>query len=190
MSGNSWRQATRRFRMHTHMHTQTNCTLQTAGRLPSRLRAAVPLAVLALFLGGVGQSFPAHAALYKWTDASGRVVYSDQPPNGDFKVETVNAPPPPSNPNALKELAAKEAESKKKKLESQEAAKKTDLERADAEKRLGVCRDAQAQMKQLAADQVALMTYNQKGEVVYMDDTERKRKRAELENWVRANCPG
>ena len=38
------------------------------------------------------------AALYKWTDANGRVVYSDQPPAGDVKVDTVAGPPPPANP--------------------------------------------------------------------------------------------
>ena len=27
------------------------------------------------------------AATYKWTDANGRVIYSDQPPSGNVKVE-------------------------------------------------------------------------------------------------------
>jgi hypothetical protein len=152
-------------------------------------RAALFAALLATSIGGLCLSAPVAAALYKWTDASGRVVYSDQPPNGDFKVETVNAPPPPANPNAVKEMAAKEAELKKRKLESQEATKKTDLERADADKRAVVCRDAQAQIKQLSADQIQLMRLNEKGETVYMDDAERSSKRLELENWVRSNCP-
>ncbi len=62
---------------------------------------AAALAIVAL---------PAAAALYKWTDANGRVIYSDQPPPGNVKVESINAPPPPANPNAAKELAAKEAD--------------------------------------------------------------------------------
>jgi hypothetical protein len=53
---------------------------------------------------------PATAAVYKWTDANGRVIYSDQPPPANVKVETLNAPPPPANPNAMKELAQKDAE--------------------------------------------------------------------------------
>ena len=59
---------------------------------------------------------PAIGALYKWTDANGRVIYSDQPPPGNVKVETINAPPPPDNPNAAKDLANKEVELQKKKL--------------------------------------------------------------------------
>ena len=59
---------------------------------------------------------PAGGALYKWTDANGRVIYSDQPPPGNVKVETINAPPPPANPNAVKDLANKEVELQKKKL--------------------------------------------------------------------------
>ena len=56
---------------------------------------------------------PVAAALYKWTDANGRVVYSDQPPPGNVKVDTLAGPPPPANPNAVKELASKEADAKK-----------------------------------------------------------------------------
>jgi len=132
---------------------------------------------------------PASAALYKWTDANGRVVYSDQPPPGDVKVDTLKAPPPPANPNAVKEMANKEAESKKQKLDAQEAAQKAEQQRAENAKRLAVCKDAQAQMRQLAAEQLPLAKLNEKGETVYLDDTERRKKRAELETWVRANCP-
>jgi len=60
---------------------------------------------------------PATAALYKWTDASGRVVYSDQPPPGNVKVETLQGPPPVANPNAVKDLANKEMEFKQRQLE-------------------------------------------------------------------------
>jgi hypothetical protein len=52
-----------------------------------------------------------------------------------------------------------------------------------------VCKDAQAQMRQLAAEQLPLAKLNEKGETVYLDDTERRKKRAELESWVRVNCP-
>ena len=56
---------------------------------------------------------PVLATTYKWTDANGRVIYSDQPPTGNFKVEALDAPPPPANPNAVKELANKDAELQK-----------------------------------------------------------------------------
>ncbi|MCC6869698.1 MAG: DUF4124 domain-containing protein, partial [Burkholderiales bacterium] len=48
-----------------------------------RITVSALLAAGALALAGTSA-----AALYKWTDASGRVVYSDQPPTGNVKVET------------------------------------------------------------------------------------------------------
>jgi hypothetical protein len=147
------------------------------------------LATAATLLGWFCAVAPVSAALYKWTDANGRVVYSDQPPPGDIKVDTLKPPPPPANPNAVKELAAKEAEGKKQKLEAQDATLKAEQERADNARRLAGCKDAQAQMRQLAAEQIPLVKLNEKGETVYVDDTERRRKRAEMETWMRANCP-
>ena len=64
-------------------------------------------------------------------DASGRVVYSDQPPTGNVKVEQIQGPSARSNPNAGKELATKEAEFKKRQLDAVEKEKKSDSERAD-----------------------------------------------------------
>mgnify|MGYP003693546373 CR=1 FL=1 len=62
-----------------------------AQRSPRRAqRSTVPLA-LAIVLGTFCVISPAGSALYKWTDANGRVVYSDQPPPGDVKVERIIA---------------------------------------------------------------------------------------------------
>ena len=56
-------------------------------RTIARLRARASALALAL-LGGL--ALPARvAALYKWIDANGRVVYSDQPPPGNVKAEIV-----------------------------------------------------------------------------------------------------
>ena len=129
------------------------------------------------------------AALYKWTDASGRVVYSDQPPSGsNVKVEVLQGAPPPSNPNAVKELAAKEAELKKRQLDSAEAAKKAETQRAELAKVGDACARAQLQMKQLAAEMIGLTRYNEKGEIVYVDDATRRKEREQLEVWYKANC--
>ena len=132
---------------------------------------------------------PAHAALYKWTDANGRVVYSDQPPMGNFKAELVQGASPPSNPNAPRELAAKEAELKKRQQEAAESTKQTDAQRQEAAKRAEQCIRMQNQARQLGAEQIALVRYNAKGEMVYMDDATRRKERAETEAWVKANCP-
>ena len=57
------------------------------------------------------------------------MIYSDQPPPGNVKVETLNAPPPPANPNAVKDLAAKDAEIRKaKQARADEEAKAAGIE--------------------------------------------------------------
>ena len=149
--------------------------------------AAVPVA-LAIVLATLGGATPAWGALYKWTDANGRVVYSDQPPPGNVKVDKIAGPPPPANPNAVKELAGKEAESKKLQLEAAANAKKAGLQRAEVEKRVEVCRDARAELTRLAADQVLLYSMNEKGETVYMNDADRRRRSESLDTYIRANC--
>src|SRR5438034_8784388 len=79
------------------------------------------------------------AALYKWTDASGRVVYSDQPPPGNVKSEILKGPPPPANPNAVKDLANKELEYKQRQLDKAEANAKAEKDTAAAKARTDNC---------------------------------------------------
>ena len=133
-------------------------------------------------------ALPASAVLYKWTDATGRVVYSDLPPTGDVKVEIVNGPAPAANPNAVKEMAAKDVEMKKRQAEAAEKEKKSETDRVQVAKRNEQCQRAQMQIKQLGAEQVAFVRYNEKGEVVYVDDATRRKERTELELWTKANC--
>jgi hypothetical protein len=133
-------------------------------------------------------ALPAAAALYKWTDANGHVVYSDQPPPGDVKTETLKGPPPPANPNAVKDMAAKDLELKKKRADAAEKDKKAETQRADANKRAEQCQRAQLQVRQLAAEQVPITRINEKGETVYMDDATRRKERDLIEVWVRQNC--
>lgn len=143
------------------------------------------IAVAACLVAG-----PAAAALYKWTDASGRVVYSDQPPTGNVKVETIQAPPPPANPNAVKEFAAKEMEYKKRQLDNVEAAKKAETERVAAKDLAENCAQLRLQLEQLGASQVKLWRSNEKGEQVVMDDAARRTERDRVVKWMRDNkCP-
>jgi hypothetical protein len=155
-----------------------------------RARHSVAPAVLAIMVGSLCIALPALGALYKWTDANGRVVYSDQAPSGDVKVETIAGPPPPANRNAVKEMANKEAEGKKQKLEAADNAKKVAQTQADAEKHASMCKDARAQITALSADQVLLYKVNEKGETVVMDDADRRRRRDTLETFLKANCTG
>jgi hypothetical protein len=133
---------------------------------------------------------PAAATLYKWTDANGRVVYSDIAPSGNVKVETVQGAPPPSNRNAVKDMAAREADAKKQKSAAAEKEKKDEEQRADLNKRAEECQRAQNNLRQLAAEQIVLMRMNEKGDVVAMDEVTRRRERTDVEQFMRQNCNG
>jgi hypothetical protein len=145
----------------------------------------------ALALAATALALQAPAALYKWVDANGRVVYSDQPPVGNFKFEVVGAAAPPSNPDAVKELAGKEAEFKKRQADRAEDAKKAEKARGDAQKLGAQCAQVRAHLANLKrSDQVVIYRLNEKGERVVMDDAARKVEVERLEQLIRErNCP-
>ena len=133
---------------------------------------------------------PVCAATYKWVDANGRVVYSDIPPQGNVKYETIGAPPPPSNPNAVQDLAAKDLEVKKRQVDAADRDKKAQEKQAELIKRTEQCQRAESNVRQLAAEQVALVRLNEKGEPFVVDEAVRRRERTEIEAWMRQNCGG
>jgi hypothetical protein len=153
----------------------------------ARPRAALLAAAVALTASLAAA--PAFAALYKWTDANGRVIYSDQPPPGNVKVETINAPPPPSNPNAMKDLAAKDAELRKAKQARADEEAKANKARVESNQLRENCERARGQMYTLGnSDQIVIYSTNAKGERVAMDDAARVRERQRLDAWIRDNC--
>ena len=129
----------------------------------------------------------AWAALYKWTDAQGHVVYSDQPPMSNVKTEQLRGAPPPANPNAAKELAQREAEFNKRQSDAAAAAAKSGKDRVAAAQHAESCAQAQGQLKQLAQSQLAIYRYNDKGEREVMDDDAIGRERAKINAWLRDN---
>jgi hypothetical protein len=128
--------------------------------------------------------------LYKWTDANGRTVYSDQPPPAGAKTDTVAAPAPAANPNAVRDMANQEAEFRKRQGERAKADEKDTKSRADTEKKRAACARAATQAADLGASQVVIGRINEKGERVTLDDATRKKEREQLERWMKANCPG
>ena len=149
-----------------------------------------PPVVLALLLAGVLLAPAAAAALYKWTDAQGRVVYSDLPPQGDVKTEQLRAAPPPANPNAAKELAQKQADFQKRQSDAAKVADKAGKERANAAQVAESCAQAKGQLGMLGASQLVIYRFNDKGEREVMDDDARAKERARLNAWIRDNkCP-
>jgi hypothetical protein len=152
---------------------------------PHCLLRALPVLLAASLLLAAG---PAAATLYKWTDANGRVVYSDQPPAGNIKSEIVQGPPPPANAAAVKELTKQEGEFKKRQLDAAENTKKSLELRTEQVKRNEMCTRALGQTRTLAAEDVPLVRKNEKGEDVFVDNAVRRRERAELDIWIKANC--
>jgi hypothetical protein len=149
------------------------------------IRAATMLVLPALLAAS-----PASAALYKWVDANGRTVYSDQPPLGNVKAEVVGGAPPPANPNAVKEMHAKEAELKKRQVERAEDAKKGDLSRLDAQRLAQFCAQARGQIAGLARIDTVVYRLNDKGERVVMDEATRRAEIERLEQSLRERkCP-
>jgi Skp family chaperone for outer membrane proteins len=153
--------------------------------MPANLRV---LAATAIACAGL-VALPAAAALYKWTDANGRVVYSDQPPSAAAtKTETLASPPPAANPNAAKEMAQKEADLRKRATERADASTKADKERSAKEQRAEECTRIASTLKQLAWSQVVIYRANEKGEQVAMDDAAKARERARLEGLQKEHC--
>ncbi len=148
-------------------------------------RAAMVIAALVLITA------PALATTYKWTDANGRVVYSDQPPTGNFKVESIAAPPPPANPNAAKDLANTEAELLKRRLQRNEEESKAAKARVETNAKREQCEKVRGQMIALTqSDQVVLYTTNAQGQRTVMDNAARIRERQNLDAWTKENCKG
>jgi hypothetical protein len=131
---------------------------------------------------------PATAALYKWVDASGRVSYSDQPPPGNVKSETLSAPAPPANADAVKDLANQEMEMKKRQAQRADDQKKVEKARVDQVARREACAVAMGQIKMYQSDAL-IQRVNPKGEPVFMDDSMKKLERERLEAVVREKCP-
>jgi hypothetical protein len=76
-------------------------------------------------------ALPAGAALYKWNDENGRVVYGDTPPAG-VKAERVNPSVAPADPNAVRDMAAKDAQINKRQQDRAEEETKAEKAQADA----------------------------------------------------------
>ena len=145
------------------------------------------LFLLALCVAAFAAS-PANAALYKWVDDNGRVVYGDQPPPG-VKVERLNAPAPPTNPHAVREVASKDAEIKQRQQQRAEEETKATKARAEAKRKSDGCSEARGRIKTLKED-MNVFRYNEKGEKVFLDTSARQSAIADNEKLLRdLNCP-
>ena len=129
--------------------------------------------------------------MYKWTDADGKIHYSDQPPPGQgvkqsrtISTPTAPAPAPAADaekaadgkqaavsPARQKTPAEQEMEFRKRRLEAAEAEKKKEQEAAAAKEKQDNCERAKARVAALQ-NGGRITTSSPAGEQVYLDDAQ------------------
>lgn len=125
----------------------------------------------------------AHAGITKWVDAEGKVHYSDGPPPASAKsqksLNIQSNPAPSQTPSAGgkaggegKSLAERDLESRKRRVEAEEAAAKEAKAKEEAQRKQANCAQARNQLQALQEGQ-RMTSYNEKGERVYMEDSAR-----------------
>jgi hypothetical protein len=148
-------------------------------------RLSLCVAVCALAFAAL----PAAAALYKWTDENGRIVYGDTPPPG-VKAERVKAAAPPDDPNAVRDMATKDAQINKRQQARAEDEVKAEKAQTDAKAKLDRCAQIRGNIQTLRAD-APVYRFNEKGEKVFMEAPERAKGVADAEKLLRdLNCAG
>lgn len=123
-------------------------------------------------------ALPAWADLYKWTDADGKVHYSDQPPPGDAKkTESIKQlksipPDPPAAATARPKTAADlDMEFRKRRVEAAEAEAKAQKDAAATDEKKRNCERASAQVASLERGG-RITRPGPNGEQIYMSDEE------------------
>jgi hypothetical protein len=129
------------------------------------------LGVALALCAGLASGF-AGAATYKWTDANGHVVYSDQPPPGNVKSEMIGPAAPPSNPNAVKDMAQKDLELQKRQKDRTDADVKAEKARQGSAQRRDLCLVVRGHLKDMREGK-PVFRYDASGARVILDEKER-----------------
>jgi hypothetical protein len=145
------------------------------------------LAIVAC-LGVAFCALPAAATMYKWVDANGKTIYSDQPPPGNIKSEIIKPPPPPDNPDAVREMVNADTEMKLRDKQKLENAKEAQRKQTEAVRKQELCANALTQIKTLQRDD--LYRFDAKGQRIYLDADTRKNEADVQQKIVRENCAG
>jgi hypothetical protein len=134
-------------------------------------------------------------AQFKWKDASGRWVYSDQPPPSGVNVQTLNAPAAkPAAPQAsatpapTAKLSADDkaiAEKRKASDAAQESKEKQDL----AKKNQVACEQTRANLKSMQGD-LRVTTADPNGERRFLSEQEQQSRTAAAQKDLASHCNG
>ena len=127
-------------------------------------------------------SLAAEAQIYQYKDASGRTVYSDQPPpagtvkgrvvSGENSTAAPSASSTVSSNSQSKTAADRELEFRKRQKEQQEAAAKSEKEAADKKARKEDCDNARRNLAIMESGE-RVTTRSDNGERVFLDDSQR-----------------
>ena len=145
-------------------------------------RFSIVAGLLTALACGCLLAMPALSELYKWTDAEGKVHYSDQPPPPNVKQSGTLKPRSPGAPTAAaeaegtpatgpKNYVEQDAEFNRRRVEAAEreaAEKKAAKEAAEKKKN---CDESMAQLAR-AQSGIRLSRYNEAGEIVYLNEAE------------------
>ena len=144
------------------------------------MRAALFVLCLSLPLAAVAQ-------VYKWTDASGQVHYSDQPPSDQAKA-IKGAPAPSEDASAAQQaLAEKDLAFRKRKADAAKAKEKADK---DAEATRIKQENCERARRNLTALEQSGRTYTSGpyGQRNYMTDQQHADARVEAQKVMTENC--
>ncbi len=156
-------------------------------------------------LAAVLLATPALAGTWQWRDASGRMVYSDQPPPADVPVSRIVRAPAPAPaqgggaqpataaaaavPAASGSWVEKEQASRKRALEREEAERRQAAEREQAARNVRACEEARGALRTL--DSGLRVSYvDERGERQILDDAARARRAEAVRQEIARNCSG
>lgn len=123
--------------------------------------------------------------MYKCVDEHGKTRYSDQPGTGCKEIDIRPSPPLSGSVQGQPEnFAVQDAELKRRQHEREAAAAQEATQREALERRCTALRREQT----VLSSGVRISNVNASGDLVYMDDTTRERRLAELGRELR-NCP-
>lgn len=143
-----------------------------------------------LFLGALALALvaPAHADLYKWTDAQGKVHYTDQPPAANAQViKGTAAGQAETTSQAQQTLDAKDQAYQKRRKEAEEARAKAEKEAEQARIQRENCAKARSNLSTLQ-NSTRTYTTNTAGQRTYMDDAARANALANSQKAVSEFC--
>ena len=141
-----------------------------------------------MFLGVLAFAANAHADLYKWTDAEGKVHYSDQPSTVNAQtIKGVSAGQAETTNQATQSLNAKDQEYQKRRKEADDARAKAEKEAEQARIQRENCAKARKNLSTLQ-NTPRVYTTDSAGQRTYMDDAARANALANSQKAVSDFC--